>query len=62
MHQKVWTSARSDVHTSDVHTFWCIKKLEFFKFIVCPQGQGGGGLSQCGHFANKEVNFLQFCT
>jgi len=31
--------------------------------MVCPHGQGGRGLSQCGHFADKggEVNFLRFC-
>jgi len=30
------------------------KTLDFSKFIVCPHGQGGEGLSQCGHFADKE--------
>jgi len=28
-----------------------VQKHEFLKFIVCLHGQGG--LSQCGHFANK---------
>jgi len=26
---------------------------DFLKFMVCPHGQGGWGLSQCGHFADK---------
>jgi len=36
---------------------------DFSKFMVCPHGQGGRGLSQCGHFAGKggEVNFSRFC-
>jgi len=31
------------------------KNLDFSKFSVCPHGQGGkGGLSQYGHFSDKE--------
>jgi len=30
------------------------KTSDFSKFMVCPHGQGGGGLSQCGHFSDKE--------
>jgi len=35
----------------------------FLKFMVCPHGQEVRGLSQCGHFADKEegVNFSRFC-
>jgi len=34
-----------------------------FGFIVSLHGHGGRGLSQSGHFANKEggVNFSRFC-
>jgi len=39
---------------ADVRTVWCKKLRIFRKFMVCPHGQGGGRLSQCGHFANKE--------
>jgi len=36
------------------------KTSDFSKFMVCPCGQGG--LSQCGHFADKRgVNFSRFC-
>jgi len=29
------------------------KASDFSKFIVCPHGQGGRRLSQCGHFLDK---------
>jgi len=32
------------------------KTSDFSKFIVCPHGQGG--LSQYGHFTNKEGQFV----
>jgi len=39
------------------------KTSDFSKFMVCPQDNEGRGLSQCGHFADKNggVNFLRFC-
>jgi len=43
---------RGGFSDADVRTLWC-KKLGFSKFVVCLHGQGGGGLSQCGHFADK---------
>jgi len=45
---------------ADVRTFWC-KNVAIFEIYVCPHGQGG--LSQCGHFVDKEeeVNFSRFC-
>jgi len=38
------------------------KNSDFSKFLVCPHGQEGGGLSQCGYFVNKGrgVNFRDF--
>jgi len=33
------------------------KNKDFSKFMVCPHGQGG--LSQCGHFADKGDQFFQ---
>jgi len=32
--------------------FFCNKTSDFSKFMVCPHGQGGRGLSQCGHFSD----------
>jgi len=29
---------------ADAHTFWCKKTPDFLKFMVCPHGQGGGGV------------------
>jgi len=37
----------------DVRTFKHKKLRNFAKLMVCPHGQGGGGLSQCGHFEDK---------
>jgi len=34
-------------------TLFGAKNFGFLKFMVCPHGQGGRGLSQCGHFSNK---------
>jgi len=28
--------------------------------MVCSHGQGVGGVSQCGHFAEEVVNFSRF--
>jgi len=28
-------------------------RMDFSKFMVCPHGQGGRGLSQCGHFETR---------
>jgi len=39
------------------------KTLDFSKFMVWPHRQGGGWLSQCGHFVDKEgggVNLQDF--
>jgi len=38
-----------------IPTFWC-KNLEFSKFMVCPQGQGGGG----GDWASADKGEGQF--
>jgi len=35
------------------------KTLDFSKFMVCPHGHGGGGLSQCGHFADKDGSIFR---
>jgi len=36
---------------------------KILKFKVCPHGQGGSGLSQCGHFSDKGggIKFSRFC-
>jgi len=31
------------------------KNFVFLKFMVCPQSQGGGGLSQCGQGGGQFV-------
>jgi len=41
------TSALSGANTSD-----------FFKFMVCPHGQGGRGLSQCEHFVDSRWGLI----
>jgi len=33
--------------------FLATKTSDFSKFIVCPHGQGGRGLSQCGNFVDN---------
>jgi len=38
-----------------------VQKLDFLKFRVCPHGQGGEGVSHCGHFADKRIDFSRFC-
>jgi len=45
---------------ADVRTFSRKNTPDFFKFMMCPHEQRGG-LSQCGHFADKGVNFSRFC-
>jgi len=44
------TRGSSDV---EVRTFWCKKTSNFSKFMLCPHGQGEGGLSQCEQFSDK---------
>jgi len=34
---------------------------DFSKFMVCPHGQEGEGLSQCGHFSDKRGRWSIFC-
>jgi len=36
------------------------KTSDFSKFMVCPYGQEGAGLSQCGHFTNTEGEEVSF--
>jgi len=43
---------KEDSSDADVHTFGA-KTLNFSKFIVCPHGQSGMGVSQCRHFTDK---------
>jgi len=38
----MWMSAIFEAKTSD-----------FLKFLLCPHGQRGRGLRQCGHFLDK---------
>jgi len=38
----------------DILHFLAQKTSDFPKFMVCPYGQGGKGLNQCGHFTDKE--------
>jgi len=35
-----------------IHTFWC-KKSDFSKLRCVETDKGRGGVSQCGHFADK---------
>jgi len=37
------------------------KTLDFSKFIYCPQGQGGKGLSWYEHFADRGSFFTILC-
>jgi len=37
------------------------KTSNFWKFMVCPNGKGGKGLSQWDIFWTREVNFSRFC-
>jgi len=41
--------------------FGAKKSSDFSKFMVCPNGQGGGELNQCGHFVDKERGGSMFC-
>jgi len=55
------TSGEGGSSDADVRTFLCKKTSDFSKFIVCPHGKReGGGLNQCGHFADKGVG-VNFC-
>jgi len=38
--------------------FLAQKTLDFLKFMVFPHIQEGGGLSQCGYFADKKAHFF----
>jgi len=47
---------------SDVETeFFVAKTSDFSKIMVCPQGQKGKGLRQCGYFSDKGVSFVILC-
>jgi len=47
------------VHKERPH-FLMQKTSDFSKFGCVRTDKGGGGLSQCGHFADKGVNFSHF--
>jgi len=39
---------------ADVRTFWCKKNFGFFEIYGVPERTRRRGLSQCGHFVDKE--------
>jgi len=45
---------------ADVLTFW-LKNIRFFEIYGASARTKERGLSQCGHFSDKGVNFSRFC-